>query len=97
MRLRMTILAASLFMAPAAFTASFAQSSGGGGTGGGGSDVSKSTTQSAFPGPRINGAGQAVLNSTRPTSGVGGGGMSSGGGVKPGGEDRKSKIPASSP
>ena len=97
MRLRTIAIAASFILAPAAFTASFAQSSGGGGTGGGGSDIPKSTTSSAFAGPRITGSGQVVESSTRPNSGIGGGGMSSGGGVKPGGEDRKSQIPASSP
>ena len=90
MKLRTLLAAASLLLAPAAFTSSFAQSSGGG------SDIPKATTQSAFPGPAIKG-GKAVSSTMSPTSGTGGGGMSSGGGVKPGGEDRKSKIPQSAP
>ena len=86
-----TIIAASfLLLAPAAFTSSFAQSSGGG------SDIPKATTRSAFPGPAIKG-GKAVSSTYSPTSGTGGGGISSGGGVKLGGEDRKSKIPESAP
>jgi hypothetical protein len=90
MNFRMMIAAGCLIVAPAAFTSSFAQSSGGG------SDIPKATTRAAFPGPAIKG-GKAVSSTLSPTSGTGGGGMSSGGGVKPGGEDRKSKIPDSAP
>ena len=90
MKLRMTLAAAALLVAPAAFTSSYAQSSGGG------SDIPKATTRAAFPGPAIKG-GKAVSSTLSPTSGTGGGGMSSGGGVKPGGQDRKSKIKQSAP
>jgi hypothetical protein len=91
MRFQTLFLTASIVIAPAAFTASFAQSSGGG------SDIPKATTSSAFPGPRITNSGKVVTSSTRPNSGIGGGGMSTGGGIKAGGEDRKSKIPDSAP
>jgi hypothetical protein len=86
MRLLTLAIAASFIMVPAAFTTSLAQSSGGG------SEIPKATTRSAFPGPRIDGAGNAVLDSTRPNSGIGGGGMSSEGGIKAGGEDRNSAL-----
>lgn len=78
---------AALAVVPSA--ASFAQS---------GSDVPPATTRSAVAGARSNGTlGTTTGNSYSPTSGTGGGGMSSGNGVKAGGQARKSKIPASSP
>ena len=90
MRLRTIAIAASFILAPAAFTASFAQSSGGG------SDVPKATTRAAVAGATTNGTlGTKVGSSLSPTSGTGGGGMSTGNGMKAGGEARKSKIPAS--
>ncbi|MBW4023832.1 MAG: hypothetical protein HIU92_11990 [Proteobacteria bacterium] len=90
MKVQAIALAGAMLLAPAAFTASFAQSSGSG------SDVPPSTTRSAFPGPAVksNGTVQSTLS---PTSGTGGGGMSTKSGMKAGGQDRKSKIQTSAP
>ena len=100
MRLPTIIVAASMVLAPAAFTAGYAQSSSGGGSGsgGGGSDIPKATTQAASPGATTNGTlGTKVGSSMSPTNGTQGGGISTGGGMKAGGQNRKSKVPASSP
>jgi hypothetical protein len=78
-------LAFAFILLPATVTASFAQS-------GSGSDVPKATARAAFPGPTTNGATQTSSNSLSSTSGTAGGGMGSAGGVKLGGQDRKSKT-----
>jgi hypothetical protein len=91
-KLRFMALAASLVVAPAAFTGSLAQSSGGG------SDVPKATTKAAVAGATADGTiGTKTGASTSPTSGTAGGGMSTASGMKSGGEAKKSKIPASAP
>jgi hypothetical protein len=92
MRFRTIAIAFSFVLAPAVFTASFAQSSGGG------SDIPKATTQAGSAGATTNGTlGTKVGSSLSPTNGTQGGGMSTGSGMKAGGQARKSKIKKSAP
>ena len=82
-QLRSFAIATALLFSPPLITASFAQSSGGG------SDVPPATARAAFPGATSNGTmGTAVGNSLSPTSGTGGGGMTTASGMKSGGADK---------
>ena len=97
MRLRTLAIAAAITLTPAAFTVGYAQSSGGGGSGGG-SDIPKATTQAGSAGATTNGTlGTKVGSSLSPTNGTQGGGISTGSGMKAGGQARKSKIKKSAP
>jgi hypothetical protein len=81
--LRSFAIATALLFSPPLITASLAQSSGGG------SDVPPATARAAFPGATSNGAlGTSTNTSLSPTSGTGGGGMTTASGMKAGGTDK---------
>jgi hypothetical protein len=81
--LRSLVIASALLISPPLITASLAQSSGGG------SDVPPATARAAVPGAVSNGAmGTTTGDSVSPTSGTGGGGMTTASGMKAGGLDK---------
>ena len=81
--IRSFAIATALLFSPPLITASLAQSSGGG------SDVPPATSRAAFPGATSNGTmGTTTGSSLSPTSGTGGGGVSTASGMKAGGSDR---------
>jgi hypothetical protein len=80
---RSLAIASALLISPPLVTASLAQSSGGG------SDVPPATARAAVPGAVSNGTmGTTTGDSVSPTSGTGGGGMTTGSGMKAGGMDK---------
>ena len=81
--LRSYAIASALLFSPPLITASLAQSSGGG------SDVPPATSRAAVPGAVSNGTmGTTTGDSVSPTSGTGGGGMTTASGMKMGGADK---------
>jgi hypothetical protein len=81
--LRSFAIATALLFAPPLITASLAQSSGGG------SDVPPATARAAFPGATSNGQlGTSTGDSLSPTSGTGGGGLTTASGMKAGGANK---------
>jgi hypothetical protein len=82
--LRSFAIASALLFSPPLITASLAQSSGG-------SDVPPATARASSPGAVSNGTmGTTIGASLSPTSGTGGGGMTTASGMKAGGTDKSS-------
>jgi hypothetical protein len=84
--LRSLLIASVFLLAPPAIGVSLAQNASG-------SDVPPATQKSAVAGAVSNGTlGTTTGNSTAPTSGTAGGGMSAGNGMKAGGMARKPMV-----